>query len=891
VKGLSLFVGCFRLKRSVFIMKRNLSKGLVIAGAFLLTSCNLSSASSNNSISDSATSSIANSTGISSSITETSPSSSVTSVSSSQPDTIYVVSFHYGDGSVRTVNVTQGATVENPGADTTLTAARFDGWYLNDSLYDFSALVNSNLTLVSKSTAYVDIPCTVYFDAGEDYKYSDGLFSKYGPFFTGYYQQSITLSLISETLSLSNLSYTLEKEDGTVLMTLTSQTPFVLSEEKLVITASGTVKKVTVSYDLTGLSNTNGIEGFEADVRNGCRLSSLVPSASDSSQAFFGWKIDGDIYDHRYLPGETIPEEDLAKYSNSACDSIVLKPLFNENIVEVSTWADLLAVDPDAVVSLSADIDAGGEDTITGMGNGEFDGILFGNGHTIRNFTSNVNDDAGNNTGLIDTASHAQFYDLTLDGVSISAHGAFGAAALVGECDDYLIMHNVSVRNMTITNLDTKKYPNVDQVYGIHGGIGALVGATGSGEFVGCSVSSFNSSCIPNWIEGTGNDEKSLRLGGLIGYESSMDGGNHGLLIKNCTVESSNLNLENYLGGQIGGLVGGSDGSTNGTEIIDNIVRNVVIEAKNADNQGENNSAMKLGGLAGELDLYSQNKGPYYTSDNKLSVPVAVNRNNVIDCTLLYNGSTASTSDTTTVMVGGIAGDFVKHINGDATNLNFTECDRNVVSGTTIGVTPTGSNSIFAGGQFGDIDCDGGNNQYTIFTNNYVDANITVNPSHVLHTTVAGFAGGAYAEAEAGIYFDSNVVKGTIKGPGVYTNTSNLSTFLDTAGFLGRIVTADADILVNRTYVNVVFDASTYASIVSYSEIAFDGLGDEVAPTITVTNNGVNDATVPGTVNDDMFRLISVSATSSAISRLDFSTFYWRSDTNGEPLLSTMRDE
>ena len=66
-------------------------------------------------------------------------------------DPIYTVSFDSDGGTpVESQLVIRGDTASNPGAPVRTGLYTFVGWYLDDTLYDFSSPVMSDLTLVAK---------------------------------------------------------------------------------------------------------------------------------------------------------------------------------------------------------------------------------------------------------------------------------------------------------------------------------------------------------------------------------------------------------------------------------------------------------------------------------------------------------------------------------------------------------------------------------------------------------------------------------------------------------------------------------------------------------------------------------------------------------------------
>jgi len=87
----------------------------------------------------------------------------------------YNVTFHYHDGSTKKVTVNENEKVSDIGEDSLCEKDEklFDGWYLEDSIYDFNSLVTKDIDLYSKCTPYSEIVTSIRWEFNAKIKNHD----------------------------------------------------------------------------------------------------------------------------------------------------------------------------------------------------------------------------------------------------------------------------------------------------------------------------------------------------------------------------------------------------------------------------------------------------------------------------------------------------------------------------------------------------------------------------------------------------------------------------------------------------------------------------------------------------------------------------------------------
>lgn len=206
--------------------------------------------------------------------------------------------------------------------------------------------------------------------------------------------------------------------------------------------------------------------------------------------------------------------------------------------VNVNNCDQLFSITDDqsySLINITKDIDCKGQTVNSLFKESTFHGLFDGNGHTISNFV--IDEQDSNGTGLIAESSNAEVHDLNIDGAEINAHSYTGT--VIGRAQDNLTLHNVFVRNSSITTLAYEDYNSVDNV-------GGLIGEVENYEFTNINISNAS-------FEGDIDVSSVHKAGGLIGSVFSMD-----TVIIEKVFADANITVhadENY-SEKVGGLIG-----------------------------------------------------------------------------------------------------------------------------------------------------------------------------------------------------------------------------------------------------------------------------------------------------------------------------------------------
>ena len=758
------------------------------------------------------------------------------------PATEYSVIFEFADGSTREVTVKENETVTNIGEDGTVSEnERWDGWYLNGEPYDFSTPVTGNIILTSHTTKFEDIKIKVsyYEDSAVDAldRNAKNHVNKADKSFIGYY--GLEYEVKGVLTNSKSVTYDGDYEIHDALTDELIQTVMVGDKitltKDIYISRPGTIKKFTINF-------VDCLDYLPQSVTVEAGNDYMIPDVtipSTETSRFMGFMVDDSIYTEHpyriYRPGETITKDEIKAYG-----TITLTPYFVDisEAVEVSTFEDLLAVDSYATVILTDDIDANNEDVGTGIGDGEFNGIILGDGHTIRNYTVNHNDEYSDGAGLIDhTSEGCEIYDLTVENVDILLLSAIGGAALIGTSDYYCILKNVHAKNITFSDNDYSKWGFASD------GIGGLVGQLGAGYIDHCSVENINTS-----HKVTGNPNKgssprlSLGVGGIIGKSVYTNDG--GLRISNCTTNNSTIVLDKYMSGELGGIIGYVDGtySDSGVELIGNTVNNTkvaFIDALPLPTTGLSGRCY-VGGIVGDLNLYSST---VYNSNGDI-VPNFITRNKVVGGDVSYNDGENHTN--ISVSVGGFAGNIYSAF-GSRDNDAFVAVKENMVDNTTVVNSKVTSDSfVRTAGFVADFDFETRN---CILTDISSEASVT----SIVDETI-GTGSGNYKTAQAFGYggFESNTKYSLFEDiycGGVVTAlepTENSGEMKGSAvaGLAAVVLNADGLFETSSIYVDTTFTNKDYGAI--YFEASMNAYGDSETAGYYLGDLYVNDITNRG---------------------------------------------
>lgn len=655
----------------------------------------------------------------------------------------HTVIFEFADGSTREVLVIEGEAVECIGEDATVNEGeRWDGWYLNGEPYDFSTPVEGDIILSSHTTKYEDIEIrvTYYEDDAVDSidRNATNHVRKSDKNFIGYYglEYEVKGVLTSSKSIEYDGDYEVYDASTDELIQKVKVGDKITLTKDIYISRPGVVRKFTINF-----VDCDNLLPSSIEVEANCDFVIPDVTISDTSTSkFIGFEVETSVYTDRpyriYRSNEVITKDEIKGWT-----SLTLKPYFVDisEAVEVSTFEELLAVDCEATVILTADIDANNQDCGTGIGDGEFSGIIIGNGHTIKNYTVNKEDSYDIGAGLIDHSDNGvEIYDLNIENVDILLLSASGAGALMGSSDYYCIFKNVHAKNITFDDNDYSKWGWASD------GIGGLVGQLGAGFIDHCSVTNFDST-----HKVTGLPTKStlvLSVGGIVGTSIYTNDG--GLRISNCTTSDSNIVLDGYCGGQLGGIIGYVDGtySNTGVEFIGNSVINTNVSCTNNIPLTQQNMMEKsnVGGFVGEICMYSQET----YKDEETTVPNLITRNKVVSSDVSYIGGEAQTK--VSVSVAGFIGNLYSAF-GSWDNDAFVAVKENMVGeDCNVSSNITSSSYIRTAGFIADFDLETKN---CVFSDISSEANVTS-----LVDTTNGNGNGNFKTAQVFGYvgFESN---------------------------------------------------------------------------------------------------------------------------------------
>ncbi len=486
--------------------------------------------------------------------------SSVAASTANEADdySILTVTFIYGNGSVKTQNVISGNTVADPGEDTSINIVSeyyFFGWYLGDEVYDFDTPVTENITLRSVCKRFADIHCTLAIESYDSYKLSDGEIIRGARFseWHGTWMEEVSLNEIFTGTTVKNFSeYQLLDENGDVLSTLTGSDVITFDHIYMTIKPVETAKTVSISWNLNSGSVSSDASSEFADSTHDVSYDLTLPSTEPtlSGYTFVGWKMSAlmestsawadDPSGEIYRPGEVIPSSVVLGFGSSVKFNAYF--VSDSSVYHITTFDALFTdqeYDTDSVISIDADIDGNGADTGTGIGDGEFNGVILGNGHTITNFTIDKEDDQTCG-GMIDTSCDGcGIFDWTISNAAVYDCALYGAGILIGETDGYSSIKNVTIKDCKVGGLSYYYNSSRDVYYGVDN-VGGVIGVCYSGgvSMSNVVVDNFDASVAIEYADGVKSNERTITLGGLIGYETSN---NYPDKVVNCSVLNSNL--------------------------------------------------------------------------------------------------------------------------------------------------------------------------------------------------------------------------------------------------------------------------------------------------------------------------------------------------------------
>lgn len=820
---------------------------------------------------------------------ETSVSSSSSSSSSEDVSNVTVTLIHY-QSSVEILTIEKGTVFADPGEDgADIVDTRWDGWFNGDTLYDFSQAVNEDLTLTAKRTRYVDIPVKVNVEIYDDWQEADGEVMRGNVIgYSGHYMEEITLAkydaVFNSTLRYNLSSFNLYDEDGNLMKeNVQPGDKIVLSKEgTLTLRPTATVKTAKVTFAKED-SDGNAItvaDGTFADATIDLNGNYTLPSDTVTpadGYVFLGWyrKEDSTIKEI-FRPGETIPNSVLV-----ACKSTInFVPYLrsNDEVKDISTPDDLVGVDNSSteVLNIKADLDFHAEDgtngtaLVSGIGAGDFEGIILGNGHTISGYTVGEKDN-GVSAGLIDSAygDSVQIFDLKIDDVEVNTTYMTGASPLVGEADTPVIVKNVTISNVTYnTNVDAGTKPAIGGVVGYNWGYDLVLENVNVSNMdtTHAIVHADGDNNVDGYASSTKDQNKVAIVGGLIGHEDDAD---YGSRIVNCTVKDTKLIASSYdVTAYMGGIMGAGDGFAG---IIEgNTISNVTIKADSI-TDSTNTKYSKLGGIIGDWN----NESARYSYDTKTGIlPVSIARNHVdVDI------STGDATDTSTldVFVGGIAGDMLMDGNGKGSNCNtcFTSTSDNVVN---VDVTTEfkGKPRIFAGGLYGDVGMDCSDYRNFVVCNDEVHVNLDVDAANATALYAGGLVGMFDSAGSSGMIVDGVTIDGNI-----VANSNSESSF-NLAGLAAHAETETGGIDVNHVLLNVNFPATaSYGSLYGYASTNVSQEG--VSTGLRNDNIFAASKAVIGTVDAQVIKptVLTIDADHGALAQTGFSSYYWKDDATG----------
>ena len=204
----------------------------------------------------------------------------------------------------------------------------------------------------------------------------------------------------------------------------------------------------------------------------------------------------------------------------------------------------------DTFFELGADIDLSGISPFKGIGtnNTDFRGKFDGKGHSVSNFTVNL--DSQNNSGLFRNINGGYVRNVVVNNATIS--GKRGVAAVVGSSVGGARITNCSSINCTVSG-DSNE----------NNFVGAVVGYYYNGVIT---------ECLANGCTVNGNSSQRLYIGGIVGYFRS--GGVTKSIVSSCTVNGTADDIA-YIGTVTGFIYSANTSTsfavnttTNGTETI-----------------------------------------------------------------------------------------------------------------------------------------------------------------------------------------------------------------------------------------------------------------------------------------------------------------------------------
>jgi hypothetical protein len=777
-----------------------------------------------------------------------------------------VIFIHY-DQTLQTVTVEDGKTVADPGIDSTLGEnVRWDGWTLEGVVFDFSTPIVSDISLKAKGTPYENIKCQITVQPYEGYRHSEGELVHAQSYLVGGYKSTITLDHVyMSTLGYNVTAYNLYDSKGVLIKeNVVSGDSITFDEESMTLIPTVEAKEVSISY--------NGGTAESVLLKAGFTISDDVPTG-DEGQVFIGWNVENDPTGEVFQKGEFVSEDSLVLYGST----INFVPVFKEDVVSITSWDELITdqdYDSDAVLSIDADIDAGGEDSGTGIGDGDFSGIILGNGHTISNFTIDIDDDEGTGVGLIDCSGDGfQCYDLTIDNASYYNCAMYSAGVLVGEIDDYSIIKNVTIKDCSTAELTDYYNKNQQKGYGVNyqGGIFGCV-FHGALAMVNCTVDNFTCNYEMTYADTTESPERGIEIGGLIG--SSECGNDAGVKIQGCTVKDSTLISPKHSFSIIGGLLGEQDEGY-GLLMNDNKVINTTISATETNSgslTADTNPTTDLGGLVGNFSLQTKR----HVDGEKIYNPI---NNNVVEGVKISYTNT-ETTDLNSIYAAGMFGEYESDGNGDGAiqNTQYTALSGNKISADINIVTAT-ANKVHSAGLFGEIDTYSTGNSDVFVDNTYVNVNQNISVTGQSGCSIiSGLIGEVEANQSSGVDIDDVVILGSIKAP----DTDYASTYY-VGGIIGYGATAEALMPVSHCYVNLTMGMEKFSSFVcKYDNNVFGEVADAI---FNFSDLYVSSTNMIGSINNNLGSIIEVSATNTATAQVGLSSSYWTSDANGEPVL------
>lgn len=207
----------------------------------------------------------------------------------------HTVTFNTNGGSaVASQTVEAGSKAEKPAIAPTKAGYEFQGWYLDDAAYDFTAAVTKDITLTAKWSQIVTITGIAVKENPVKTSYIKG-----DTFMPSGLVLTVTLSNGTEetvTYAKGNMTFREEGagEDVTTLNVVGERTITVTYEGKTAaFTVSVENKKYTVTFDSNGGSE---VENKTVEVVEGETVESPNDEPTRDGYTFDGWYLDGKLY-------------------------------------------------------------------------------------------------------------------------------------------------------------------------------------------------------------------------------------------------------------------------------------------------------------------------------------------------------------------------------------------------------------------------------------------------------------------------------------------------------------------------------------------------------------------------------------------------------------------